>query len=283
MNLTLMVTALSIIALSLLILNGLKTKRQWQQHKRILTKVKKIKLLISLLQKHRGKNAAYIKGDSQAKQVLTGIHIQLKPLIEELNTEPLIYTQERWLSFSDHWPRLASSAGKLSLENSYLQHTDMIANLLYLLEDIAEHEHFNKNTFESLPNISLLWRELPFTVEYIGQSRAMGVVIAATGLSTQVDKVKLGYLEKKITELSSAVLLQFKSKGSHSQEQSQLLLQASKECKKLTSTIKIEFINKADVDMDPDAFFNIASNSMDAINRLLDYELKKVEQYLESI
>ncbi|MEP0356511.1 hypothetical protein [Paraglaciecola sp.] len=283
MNLTLMVISLSIIAISLLIFNSWKTKQQWQQHKRILSKVKKIKLLISLLQKHRGKNAAYIQGDAQAKPIIAGIKVELKPIIEELNAEQLIITQERWLGFSDHWPRLASTAGDLSIEKSYVQHTEMIANLLYLLEDIAEHEHFNKSSFESLPNISLLWRELPFTVEYIGQSRAMGVAIAAAGASTQVDKVKLGYLEKKITELSSTVFKQFKNKGAHSRKQSTLLLKASEECSNLTSTIKLEFIDSTEVNVTSDTFFIIASNAMEAINSLLDYETQQVELYLESI
>ncbi|WP_133469095.1 hypothetical protein [Paraglaciecola marina] len=283
MNLTFMLTGLTIIAVSLLILNGLKNKRELQQNRHILTKVKRLKLLISLLQKHRGKNAANIKGDQQAKQVITGIQTQLKPLIEELNSEPFITNQERWLGFSDHWPRLENSAANLTLEKSFIQHTHLIANLLYLFEDLAEHEHFNKSSFESLPNISLLWRELPFTAEYIGQSRAMGVAIAATGASTQVDKVKLGYLEKKITELSSTVFKQFKNKGAHSKEQSQLLLKASEECLNLTSTIKLEFIDCTKVKIKSDTFFIIASSAMEAINSLLDYELKQVELHLESI
>ncbi|MEP4299211.1 MAG: hypothetical protein ABJ340_05950, partial [Paraglaciecola sp.] len=76
---------------------------------------------------------------------------------------------------------------------------------------------------------------------------------------------------------------QFKNKGAHSKEQSQLLLKASEECLNLTSTIKLEFIDCTKVNITSDTFFILASSTMEAINSLIDYELKQVELHLESI
>ena len=256
-------------------------KAKWQQHNKALTSIKQLKSVTSLLQKHRGICAAYLQDNTQSPTAISDLVKQISPLVTNLNYTSMINQQDRWKRFTEHWERLSKSATNLSLENSFLQHTDMVSNLLYLLEDIAEQQHFNKNTFESLPNISLLWRELPFSAEYIGQSRAMGVAVAASGLSTQVDKVKLGYLQTKITELSTQVFLHFKNHGNHTSEQTQLIKFATEACKRLIDVLEQEFLHCAEVKIASQQYFTIASESMDAINRLLDYELQQVEQHLK--
>jgi hypothetical protein len=241
-----------------------------------------LKSLIVLVQKHRGMSASFLQGEKKSFDVLRHIEGQTTPIIERLDQSEIISQQERWQGFVDHWQRLKKHATQLSVDSSFKQHTDLITNLLYLLEDIAEKQGFNKSKLTQVPNISLLWRELPFTAEYIGQSRALGMAITTVGICTQVDKVKLGYLETKITELSSHVFKQFKSYGLHTHQQTECIQMAANYCDRLSSVIRNELLAVTTVNISPEQFFNTATESIDAINRLLDSELQVLSEHLKN-
>jgi hypothetical protein len=259
-----------------------RQKQHWLQHKAVMQHIIQLKSLITLLQKHRGMCASFLQGEKKSLEVIRLLGGQIPPIIERLDSQTIIHQQERWQGFTDHWQRLKKHATQLSVESSFEQHTDLITNLLYLLEDIAEKQGFNKSKFTQLPNISLLWRELPFTAEYIGQSRALGMAITTAGVSTQVDKVKLGYLDTKISELSSHVFKQFKSYGLHTPQQTQFIQLADSYCNQLTSLIRNELLATTTVNISPEQYFTTATESIDAINRLLDNELQALSEHLKN-
>lgn len=108
------------------------------------------------------------------------------------------------------------------------------------------------------------------------------MAITTAGICTQVDKVKLGYLDTKIAELSTLVFKQFKSYGQHTQQQSQLIELAANKCNALTSLIKNELLAVTTVNISPQQYFKAATESIDAINRLLDNELQDLSEHLKN-
>lgn len=259
-----------------------RQKQHWIQCKTVMQHIIQLKSLIVLVQKHRGMSASFLQGEKKSLEVIRQLEGQISPIIERLNSPEIIQQQERWQGFTDHWQRLKKHATQLSVENSFNQHTDLITNLLYLLEDIAEKQGFNKSKLTLLPNISLLWRELPFTAEYIGQSRALGMAITTAGVCTQVDKVKLGYLDTKITQLSAHVFKQFKNHGLHTSQQTQFINLAASNCSQLTNLIRNELLAVTTVNISPEQYFTAATQSIDAINRLLDSELQMLSEHLKN-
>jgi hypothetical protein len=271
------------IALIVIIVTSIlwRQKQHWLQSKTVMQYIIGLKSLIVLLQKHRGMCASYLQGEKKSLKIVNSLEGQISPIVERLRDSKIITQQERWLGFADHWLRLKKHATQLSVESSFKQHTDLINNLLFLLEDIAEKQGFNKSKHSQLPNISLLWRELPFTAEYIGQSRALGMAITTAGVCTQVDKVKLGYLDTKIAELSTHVFKQFKNYGQHTAQQTQFIQLATNKCNELTSLIKNELLAVTTVNISPEQYFKAATESIDAINRLLDSELQGLSEHLK--
>ncbi|WP_158967392.1 nitrate- and nitrite sensing domain-containing protein [Paraglaciecola sp. L3A3] len=253
-------------------------KRQWQQQQTLISQLLQLKTIIAFTQKHRGMCAAYIQGDEKALNVLTSIDNTLQPVIEKLNNEPFLMQQGRWIGYLDHWQRLKKQYKQLDLTTSFNQHTNLITNLLYLFEDISEHRAFNKKSFKGTSNSSVLWQELPFTAEYVGQARAVGVAIVARGTCTQVDKVKIGYLATKIPELSNRIFSYLERNGS---EQLPLINHARNKCQSFTNLLQTELLEVNQVNISTEQYFSAASQAMDSINRLLDAELSTLHEHIK--
>lgn len=276
------IIATLLMAILIVTIVSWRQKKSWRQYSASLPNIIQLKSLITLLQKHRGMCASYLQGDQKSLEVIKSLLIKITPMVEQLNTASMLNQHQRWLGFIDHWHRLKDHAIKLSVGESFEQHTNLVANLLYLLEDVAEQQGLDKSTFEHIPHISMLWRELPFTAEYIGQSRALGMAVTTAGLATQVDKVKLGYLETKISQLAKDVFQQIQESGAVKSEQQQFIKLASEACRKFTLIIQTELLCATDVTIPPNDYFAAATQSMDAIHRLLDSELQELSVFVKN-
>lgn len=275
------ITTLLLVILIVTIITW-RQKKSWRQYSASLPNIIHLKSLITLLQKHRGMCASYLQGDQKSLGIIKSLQTKITPMVEQLNSAYMINQHQRWLGFIDHWHRLQDHAIKLSVEKSFEQHTDLVANLLYLLEDVAEQQGLDKSTFVHIPHISMLWRELPFTAEYIGQSRALGMAVTTAGLATQVDKVKLGYLETKISQLAKDVFQQIQASGAGKSEQQQFIQLASDSCRNFTHIIQKELLTATEVTIPPNDYFTAATQSMDAIHRILDSELQELSVFVKN-
>lgn len=229
----------------------------------------KIHGLIGNVQKHRGLNASFLMGKSNAQTSIFETRSVISRLVNELHSAPYKMIGERWNTFLSDWRELEQNSMALNTAQSFERHTSIIENLLFLLEDVAAEPciaHYLAKTFDSS---ELLWRELPFAVECIGRARAVGVSVVGKGESDQVDKVRLSYLTERVSELSSVVFKQFKRSNSNAQYNLLDLTTAENKCKELVRTIESELIQKNEVTLPSDSYFNLASNAMDEMNKIL--------------
>lgn len=277
------IIAAIVAAISLLIVFYIiwTKKQNWLGQQTALEQLLKLKKIIAMTQKHRGLSASYIQGKTAVKGELNDISQTIQPIVGQLNNQIAMNQQERWIGYQDHWSRLSKQASQLNLAESFEQHTSLICNLLYLFEDVAEQQHFNQKSYPNNPNIDMLWNTLPFAAEYIGQSRAIGVAIAAKGVSTQVDKVKLGYLETKISQLTELVFIHFKTNQLDQPQRSQMVNLAKESCQYFIALLQTELLEVNTVKMTPEQYFEAASQAMDAINRLLDSELQVLKRQVK--
>ncbi len=232
-----------------------------------------IKRIIGLSQKHRGLTATYLQGNQAVAGELHEIRRNIELLISDANQIGLTTSEARWEAYLDHWRRLESTSMQLNPPESFKQHTSLIETLLYLLQDVAEHIEFAE-TDQSVNEAHFLWREFPQLVEYIGQARAVGVATATKGESTQIDKVKLGYLCEKINLMSETVFNKLNQVAKVSE--SGQLIQARQACLQLVSLINEQLIQPGKVSIANQDYFAKASHTMDQCNTLLDNELSAI-------
>lgn len=230
--------------------------------------------LISNSQKHRGLSASFLQGNEEVKPAIITLRNDINQLKSSLSEVKSLNTNQRWNAYIDHWQRLENNAFSLKVVDSFKQHTALIENLLYLFEDITEAWQQNRLLPMSFNHFKFLWRELPMAVEFIGQARAVGMAVSTSGVSSQIDKVKLGYLHAKIGQLSSQALYQLAQCSGNLV--SNEISQAQVFCDELIHTIQQEFIAKDKVTLNSDAYFVQASKAMEQLNTLLDSTIQRL-------
>ncbi|MFT4938787.1 MAG: hypothetical protein ACI88A_001817 [Paraglaciecola sp.] len=279
---TAIILTLAGVSITLLMLAEWRAKhaRAIQQRQLNLHILSKFHGLLALLQKHRGISAALLRGKNNALPSLGKLRSQINAQITFLNKQAEIKNMDRWLAFIDHWRRFQQNGHLVSVTNSFEQHTNMIANLLLLLENITDFEKFNRKNFRKLDNLSLLWRELPILIESMGQIRAIGVGVITARICCQADKLKLDTLHKEIIQRSRIVFLHFRENSNQSSRQHNLLQQASESTARLTHTAVHQLIDAKQISLDIESYYALASQAMETSGFLLDYEMEQVTNAL---
>lgn len=241
-----------------------------------LNNIGSLKALISSVQKHRGLSSAKLNGDLAKTAELATIERTIHNVCADL-TQTKVVSTNRWLSFQDHWSRLTTNYSELDPQNNFKQHTTMIANLLYLLEDEAESSHLSSMSLPNMPNVGYVWRELVASTETIGQSRAIGVGVATMGYCNSVDKIRLSFLEQHITKTSNDTLSKLSCLDGFRQQHKDLLTSAQNKMTILSLTIEDELIQKPTVNINPNEYFTLATSTISAIDDIFNNQLEQIK------
>jgi uncharacterized membrane protein YheB (UPF0754 family) len=265
-----------ILTLSALLIHSYKVKKTKAQQLDGLSNIINIKSLISLVQKHRGLSAAKLNGDLKQKAELSDIERKVNQISNDLSNKK-VATSCRWVSFQDHWSRLTKQNIDTDPQNNFKQHTQMISNLLYLLEDEAENSHLNSLSLTAMPNIGYVWRELVASTETIGQSRAIGVGVATVGNCSSVDKIRLSFLEQHIKQTSKDILSKLSFLDSFSGQHKTLLTTAQTKMTELTNIIEFELIQTSSITITANDYFTLATDSISAIDDIFNNQLEQIK------
>lgn len=244
-----------------------------------LTTIIQLKTLITYVQQHRGLTAAWLGGDTKVNSQLNRLKANIKNGIQGLS-KSTINTDERWVAFVDHWQRLLDLNSTTSISNSFEQHTLMIRNLMYLLEDVAESSYLSSDDLPELPQVGFVWRETVSVIESIGQSRAIGSSVTAQSFCSSVDKVRLNFLLESMKQATEVTLHKL-SYLPNEKSQHQLLINAAiNKVSELSEVITIGLINTSIVSIDSGEYFNLATDAMTKMNEVFDHQIKQMEYIL---
>lgn len=158
--------------------------------------IKRLRSLLTLVQQHRGLTTGLINGNLSVKPEIEKIALNIKKTIDDLNlTDNWMSNNVEWSSLVDHWTRVGVGYLQGDADKNFKQHNILIANLLYLIDDVADAHHLSKMTGDSMDTD---WRYLLSIAEYIGQARALGTGVAAKGECSSVLRIQLNHLRNKI-------------------------------------------------------------------------------------
>jgi len=185
-------------ALVIAIINLAKNRsREEQLFKQGILYLKNLRTLLMHIQQHRGLTNGYLSGNLQAEAEIERLEVLLKKEIADVEkVGDWITNNSKWESILDHWSRLNASYKKAEQESNLKQHNYLIANLLYLIDDLAYAHHLGKLGLVDATDTD--WRNLLFIAEYIGQARALGVGAVSRGNCSSVLRIQLKHLRVKI-------------------------------------------------------------------------------------
>jgi hypothetical protein len=158
--------------------------------------IKLLRSLLTVVQQHRGLTTGFINGNLGAKADIENLAIKIKRIIGEVDEAgDWMHGNVKWSSLVDHWTRLGLAYLHGDADKNFKQHNILIANLLYLIDDVADVHHLSKITGDAMDTD---WRYLLSIAEYIGQARALGTGVAAKGECSSVLRIQLNHLRNKI-------------------------------------------------------------------------------------
>ncbi len=219
--------------------------------------IKTLRGLLAAIQQHRGLTTGFINGNRDAKTDIEKLSARILREVRDLHERSdWVSGNVKWNSLNDHWQRLSSAYLQGDADNNFKQHNILIANLLYLIEDLADAHHLSKMGGGSLDTD---WRYLLSIAEYIGQARALGTGVAARGECNSVMRIQLNHLRNKI---AGAIAVNWPEPS-------------RKEISNLLQTIEEKLI----VDMPtigPRDFFDLAT-------RCIDHVLEQFDQQIDNL
>lgn len=278
-----MVFLLAIITLVFTVLifwvKHVKNKATYRSQAMGVNNIKLIKQVIVLSQQHRGLMAAWLNGDKRIKVELDKRKQKINSLIKSLDATN-IGNEERWTAFKDHWLRLMAFEDTENVLNSFEQHTKMIRNLAYFLEDTAEGSYLTSDYLIELPHVGLVWRELVLVAESVGQSRAIGTAVAAQSFCSSVDKIRLNFLTQTIKTTTKETLSTLSYLPEEKKHHRKLIDLAEQQIKKLTDIILHDLINTKKVAVDHHEYYQLATDTIELLNNVFDHQLAQVESVL---
>jgi len=257
-------------------LNFFKNNRLQIQRQGLLN-VKTLKQLIYCIQQHRGMTAAFLSGK---KEMLPKMKIIRQRIQENIRESELTFAQdnERWHSFLDHWQRL--SRGSASEADSFDQHTLLIKNILYLLEDEAEKGLLFSQFLPKFPQAGYVWREVIGATEMIGQARAIGVSVATQKTCSSIDNIRLSFLQQQIGEVIKTVLHQLYCLPQYIEEHKKLIKITQEQTDMFLSTVDQAFLSTDEITLDQQVYFEQASLVIQSIDDVFEHQLTQISKSL---
>jgi hypothetical protein len=253
-----------------------KKNRLKMQHQGLLT-VRTLKQLIYFIQQHRGMTAAYLNGKKEILPKMKTIRLGIQENIRESELN-FAKDNERWNSFLDHWQRL--STGSASADNSFDQHTLLINNILYLLEDEAEKGLLFSQFLPQFPQAGYVWREVIGATEMIGQARAIGVSVATQKKCSSTDNIRLSFLQQQISEVIKTVLHQLYCLPQYLAEHNKLIKITQEQTEMFLSTVDQAFLSADNITLDQQVYFEQASLVIQSIDDVFEHQLTQISNSL---
>jgi len=270
------IVLVSVVIATIFVIKKEKLNRNKKAQQLGVEYIHQIKKIITSVQQHRGLTAGWLNGDTKVKTKLAVLKQSISQDIKKLAYTP-VYQNERWAAFSDHWDRLLNLNSKSSITNSFDQHTMMIRNLAYLLEDTAENAYLTVDFLPKLTNIGYVWRELILATESIGQSRAIGVGIAVKHNCSSVDKIRLNFLIQTMAKTTAHTLQNLPCLSEQKTTHEELITEATDKMHKLMKVIEVQLINAEKININNSLYFDIATDAMTKMNDIFDHQLKQLQ------
>ncbi|MCL1068180.1 nitrate- and nitrite sensing domain-containing protein [Shewanella olleyana] len=273
------ISSITLVLMMIIFLRMRKSSSTKTKQRNGLQYIQLLKNIITMVQQHRGLSAAKLNGDNTAQDKLLILSRKIFDEIQQLEV-PLLQNNERWLAFTDHWPRLTAQDQKISVANSFEQHTVMIRNLCYLLEDTAEECYLTADYLPNLTHIGFVWRELVLATESIGQSRALGTGVAVKKVCSSVEKIRLNFLITTMSYTTENTFKQLSCLPEENKNHQRLIDYATKNVTTLITVIENDLIKVDKISVDNNHYFNLASDTIDKMNAIFEHQVKQLKTAL---
>ncbi len=171
-----------------------------------LSDIRALRELLERLPQHRGLANAVLQGNDGFRAELTQTQAAVDAgmaVVRRLaeGGDPW-EVADRCRAMDRAWSRLKAELDGMAAEESFRRHTELIRELLYLMEDVGEAAGLLPEEPDADDVARILVLALPQVCEALGQARGIGTGVAARGQCDTVSRVRLQYLLDKAERVS---------------------------------------------------------------------------------
>ena len=292
---------LPIMQTEYLLFSGIAKDIRFVQNERLgIEYTNHIRTLLEALQQHRGIVNAYLSGDTsflgniaRQQSKIEETIIEIDKVDQKLGSS--FHTTDQWNDIKDKWFTLKSSLSHLQpkesfalnsdiIKDSFELHTSIVTNLLAVIGNIKDWSGLKVDPeHNSYYLMDTLITKLPSIIETVGQTRGIGVGIAAKRAITEDEKTQLiilsGIIRSSMNGLSDTPDDFINSKldeelHTHIQEN---VIETTSFLKYLSDQI----IYTTRITVQPSEFFDRATKVIDSGFRLYDSESPVLDRLLQ--
>ena len=238
--------------------------------------------LLERLPQHRGLANAVLQGNDGFRAELTQVQAAVDAgmaLVRRLaQGEDRWRVAERCQAMDRAWSRLKAELDSLAAEESFRRHTELIRELLYLMEDVGEASGLLSQGREGDDLARILVVALPQVCEALGQARGIGTGVAARGQCDTVSRVRLRYLLDKAERVSRSYQAYL---GNLSGEAARLAQTASESTRRFLDLLRMDLLETQTIRVAPEAFFAQGTEAIRHDFTLLDHLGSMLQARLE--
>ncbi len=199
------------LATSFLIYKDNGVLNQAAQEIQGVTFIRAVRMLYQHLPEHRGMTNAYLHGRHdyhgkilQKREAILADIAAIDRLDQQWGTQ--FKTHEQWQAIKQRWQQLEQIAFSQTASHIFRQHTELIAQVYALIEQISINAKLMTDpALDTTFIINALIDKLPLLTEQLGQARGMGSGIAAAKTISVSQRISLGAKIANIRSYSATI------------------------------------------------------------------------------
>ena len=285
------VVLLPLLLLSGITLSNLNESIRFMEHEREgLAYIESVRQPLEYMQQHRGMMAAWLGGDEGARtrvreiarQVEQGLNA-LAGMDRELGTS--LETGNRVAAIRQEWDGIRSAEGRLSSQESFERHTDLIAELIDLIGHVADSSEITLGThFDSFYLGDALVNRLPILTETMGQARGLGAGIAAAGSDDAVMRLAVltSNMDSIDANLASGLNAAFSANPELADRLGGLVEDNAQAVDAYARLLREELLEADVIDIEAREIFDAATRSINATFALYDATIPELDATFEA-
>ena len=156
--------------------------------------------LLEDVQKHRGMVNGYLNNDASFKDKIPSIQSEIESDIREVDAVDRqlgvkLKTTEKWVALKQKWQTLKGNALRMSPQESFDEHTALIADILSLIFHVGDTSNLILDpVLDSYYLMDAVVTKIPSISENMGQIRGLGTGAIAQKKLTPDEKAKIAIL-----------------------------------------------------------------------------------------
>ena len=254
--------------------------------------VQSLRKLLANVQQYRGMSNAYLSGDLSFKPALMDKQLEIENdirAVDELDRRlgKRLHTTSRWAAWKNQRELLAEMKTGVSPQQSFIVHTELIAQLLALVAHVADKSGLSLDgDIDSHHLARAMTGELLQLVENMGQIRALGSGIAARRTLGAEDKTRLivliGLIDSSAEALNNDIQRAVEANPSlrlSVQKPSRISLASAMS---VMHTVRVGFVEARTIDLQSTEFFANVTTAIEQNFSLHDNVVTALDKLLEA-